>query len=629
MNHSTLATACPGIQQRALLAGCAFLVLVSTTALAADPNPPSIHSNRGAWPIRRQWTLEEVRHYAQWIQHIYKAKTTGTQEQRLARLERVLTDPEMNRLLDPEFAGEGCNPQLDRGTIRVMHNIVDCHKLSVSLSTYYAYRRGLPWVVSYVRSGDGTDVRTADYTIPVGEVNSFQYPSVGAFIRDALVGTCTGNYRVELNRDRSEFSDTLPVAISPEYLIPGCLFYLDGHVLILADVTPYGEPRFLDATTAASRDIYAYNGFNSVSGITPKRSHAQGRPYEGCYHGFRMYRWPIAEVDETGAIIRVRRRTDEEMKEFGFSTEQYDLLAQLIANGRIIESNVSVDSFHQFIRFRLRSANRVNPVADINAFAREMLAMLEERERRVQAAWREVNSNGPIPFPADHPSRNVYTSGGRWAQYATAFMDTEWRARYFALADNLDNAIAWFDLSAEDVLLRGLNKHAIWTHADLAQALLRAKNRIFAHTTFEYTNSAGRPVRLSLLDIEKRLFDLSFDPNHPPELRWGAPLGSLEARSAVARNTPLPNGAEVPMKEAYRRQAYYRSLTHWEPERSYLQEMFTEGFPVRDKLDMVLRQKWYDAPSFPLVPHNGKAAWLKAENPVSKKPHSLAGLQMR
>ncbi|MEA3365312.1 MAG: hypothetical protein U9Q79_06690, partial [Candidatus Hydrogenedentes bacterium] len=542
---------------RGLLPACGALIfLVSSVAFAADPNPPSIHSNRGAWPITRQWTTDEVRHYAQWIRHIYVAKTTGTQEQRLARLERVLTDPEVNLLLDPEFAGEGSNPQLDLGTIRVMHKIVDCHKLSVSLSTYYAYRRGLPWMISYVRSGDGADVRTADYTIPVGQMNSLEYASVGAFVRDALVGTCTGNYRVELNRDRSEFSDTLPVAISPEYLLPGCLFYMDGHVVILADVTAYGEPRFLDATTAASRDIYAFNGFNSVSGITPKRTRFRGREYEGCYHGFRVYRWPIAEIDDAGAVTRVRRRTDTEMKEFGLSTEQYDRLEELAATGRIVENNVALDSFHQFIRFRLRTANCLIPVAEIKVFARDMLALLEERERRVQAAWQDVQTNGPIPFPEDQPYRNVYTCGGRWTQYATAFTDTECRAKYFALADTLDNAIEWFDVRAEDVLLYGLNKHAIWTPADLAEALLCVKNRIFANTTLEYTNSAGQPVRLSLLDIEKRLFDLSFDPNHPPELRWGAPLGSIEARSAVTRNTPLPDGTEVPMKEAYRRQAY-------------------------------------------------------------------------
>ncbi len=596
---------------------CACLGLLSAAAFAADPNPPTIHSERGAWPIRRQWTLAETRHFAQWIQHIYKAKTGGNETQRLARIERILTDPEMNLLLEPEFAGEGCNGQLEPGTLRAMHGVLDCAKLTVSLSTYYAYRRALPWMFSYVRACDGGDVRTADYTYPVGEMNSLHYDSVDRFMRDALTGTCTGNFRVELNRDRSEQSDTVPVAIRRDSLVPGCMYYLDGHVLLLADITPYGEPRFLDATTAPSRDVYAFNGLNSVSGITPRRSGSPGGEYAGCFRGFRMYRWPIAEVDENGAVRRVRRRTDSEMQEFGYSTEQYDRMEELAATQQIVDGPMAIDSFHQFIRFRLRAGQRLDPARDIQAFAAEMLAFLQERERRVQDGWRDVNANGPIAFPEDSARGNVYTAGGRWAQYATAFIDTECRGRYFALAEDLDNVIRWFDLNAEDVHLDDLNKHAIWTHADLADALLRAKKRVFAETVFHYTNSAGQPVRLSLLDVERRLYDLSFDPNHPPELRWGAAPGSAEARSAISKSTPLPDGDEVPMEEAYLRQAYYRSLSHWEPERSHLREMFTGGFPVRDKLDETFRRKWFDAPSHPLVPHNGKAAWLKAADAAS------------
>ena len=39
---------------------------------------------------------------------------------------------------------------------------------------------------------------------------------------------------------------------------------------------------------------------------------------------------------------------------------------------------------------------------------------------------------------------------------------------------------------------------------------------------FHYTNSAGRQVELTLDDVMFRLFDLSFDPYHCPEYRWGA-----------------------------------------------------------------------------------------------------------
>lgn len=592
--------------------------LVAAAAAAADPNPPSIRSTRGAWPICRQWTVAETRHFAAWIEHIYEAKAGGAHEQRLARLERVLTDPEINLLLDPEFAGEGCNEQLDLGTIRMMHGVVDCAKLTVALGTYYAYRRGLPWMGSYVRACDGGDVRTAAYTMPVGDYSTLDYPSVHVFARDAITGTCTGNFRVEPNRRNSELSDTLPVAIDARYLIPGCLYYLDGHVLILAKVTPHGEPRFLDATTAASRDIYAFNGFNAVTGMVKTPAGHSGDKFEGCFRGFRVYRWPIAEVNGSGEVTRIRRRTDEEMKEFGASMEQYEKLDELVATGRIVENGMCVDSFHEFIRLRLRSVNRIDLAADLRAFAGEMAAVFAERETRVQQAWRDVAENGPIPFPEDCGSANVYTAGGRWGRQATALADVMCRARYVDFVNHVNRAIARFDACPEELVLDELNRHAIWTHADLADAVLRFRDRLFEETFIEYTNSSGQSVRLSLLDVEKRLYDLSFDPNHPPELRWGAALDSPEAQSAPSKSTPLSGGGELAMAEAYLREGYYRSLTHWEAEQSYLRDMFTEGFPSRTILEQELRRRWFDRPSPPLVPHNGKAAWLQEERRSSQ-----------
>jgi len=596
--------------KRPLFLSFTLILLVGTAALAADINPPSIHSDRGAWPICRQWTQAEIQHFADWIEHIYIVKNKGTYTQQTARIERVLTDPEMNLLLDPEFAGEGCNEQLDAETMRALHYVLDCAKLTVTLSSYYAYRRGLPWTISYVRACDGGDVRRADYTTPGSVVSTLDYASPGQFFRDAVTGTCTGNFRVEPNRKNSELSDTVPVAIHPEYLIPGCLFYLDGHVLVLAHVTPHGEVKFLDSTVAPSRDIYAYNAFNVVSGIAGKKTEAQERAYDGCFRGFRVYRWPVAEVDESGRVMRIRRRTDEEMKDFGVSTEQYDKIEELTETGKIREGGVSLDSFQQFVRFRLRTAKQIHLYDEIKAFAAEMAAMLQARDQKVQEAWREVNENGPIQFPADSISQNVFTVGGRWGQYASAMADVMLRGRYFEFMDHLNYAIAWFDVLPGEVDLGGFNKHAIWTHADMAAVVVHTKNQLFKDAVFSYTDSNGNSVPLTLLDMEARLYDMSFDPNHPPELRWGEPLDTLDVASLPGKDTPLPGGKSVPMLEAYNLEAYYRALSYWEPEPSALRGMTTTGFPVRDKFDASLTQKWIDGSSPPLVPHNGKAAWV-------------------
>ena len=209
-------------------------------------------------------------------------KTRGTVEQRTAKLERILTDPEMNLLENPQFAGEGSNPQLPAGVIRSMHHLMDCGKFTAFIPAYYAYRRALPWMSTVVTSGKG-DIRTSPSNIPVGSVNSFEYRSVGEFFKNAVGWFISGNYRVNLNERRAELSDTVPVAINRTYLLPGCINYVDGHCLLLAHVSEYGELYFLNCSTTITRDIFSYNGMNTVSGITPRAPIRT--TWNGCFRG--------------------------------------------------------------------------------------------------------------------------------------------------------------------------------------------------------------------------------------------------------------------------------------------------------------------------------------------------------
>jgi len=465
-------------------------------------------------------------------------------------------------------------------------------------------------MISHVRAIDGSDTRTADSTIPTGASSCLDYDSAKKFFADCVKGVCTGNMRVEPFGKNAEQSDSCPVAIDREHLIPGCVYYLDGHVLVLAQVDEHGEPRFLDATVAVSRDLYTFNGMNAVSGMTPRRSENAGNEYAGCFRGFRVLRYPIAETNKDGEVKRVRRRTDEEMKEFGWSVEQYDKFEELVKHGKIREGGCEFDSMHQFIRYRLSTPVPIKVTELIRGYAQQAQAGLTAREQAVQAAWADVQKNGPIPFPEGADTKNIYGTGGRWGEHATALADVEFRARYFEFCEALDRMLCWFDAKLEYVDLDGLRLDAIWNHSDLAWAALREKDRIFAETKLEYTDSSGGKHELSLADIEHRLYDLSFDPNHPPELRWGAKPGSDEAAKAPEMPTPVRSGKAMSMADAYRHEAYYRSLTRRETEETPLAESATEGFYVRQTINDFLWQKWDGLTSPPLVPHGGRAAYM-------------------
>lgn len=584
-------------------------VILTGGAVAEDPNPATIHSSRGAWPLYRQWNRAETLHFGEWIARIYDRKANGTTEQRLAKLEQVLSDPDMNLLLDPQFIGEPCNPQVDLDAIRAMHRVVDCHKLSMSLGAYYACRRGLPFMFSHVRAVDGSDIRTADATYPVGTVSSLDYASPRQFFVDATVGTCTGNLRVPPYAKNAELSDTCPVALDPQYLIPGCLYYLDGHVLILAKLDANGNVRFLDATTSYTRDLYTFNSMNVVTGITPRHRENTEDPYGGCFRGFRVFRYPIAETDSSGKVIRVRRRSNEEMAEFGYSTEQYEKMEELVKEGKIQEQGLSFGSMHQLIRFRLHTEQSIPVTKMIEAYALKAKEQLKLRDDAVQAAWADVQANGPIEFPDRGAEWNIYTAGGRWGSYASALTDTEFRADYFDFLEEIDTAIQWLDIRSGLLDLEGLNRNAIWSTSDLTWALLSEKKRVFRNTPIDVTDSKGETTTLSLEDIETRLYELSFDPNHPPELRWGFPLDGIDLTAFAKVVTPIRGSKVASMTEAYGQESYYRSLAHREIGETPFADQPASGFPVRQTINDYLWYKWRGNPTPALVPHGGRAAY--------------------
>ncbi len=569
-----------------------LLLMIAGTALAADPNPPTIHSNQGAWPIRRQWNVAETHHYAQWVENIYRMKTKGNVEQRTAKLERILTDPEMNLLEQPEFAGEGSNPQLPKSTIRFLHAVTDCAKLTQTLPAYYAYRRALPWMMTYVTPVKG-DPRISPNNIPVGYESSFTSSSPDAFFKAAVGGYGSGNYRVEPNNKNSQWSDSVPVAINREYLLPGCMNYTDGHCLILGEVDKYGELKFLNASTTVTKDIFTYNGMNTVVGVTPLNRDDPVHPLEGCFQGLRVMRYPIAETDSSGRVIKVRRRTDEEMQEFGMSIEEYAKVADMVNGQKIVEDGYTLQSFHEFIRYRMKTVDRICPAQFIKEYTDEMLDMWKAREVFVQEAWQDVQKNGHIVYPEERSDENIFQAKGRWETWSSPSSDVDRRTKYFYLADWMDNAIRWFESQPQLVDLTGFEKYDIKTSSDLALAIVKEKNRLFAERSIQYTNSVGEKVTLTLTDIENRLYDLSFDPNHPPELRWGAPKDSEERATAKDSYTPVPDGTKIPMEESYYLETYYRTVCERETEISCLRGMFTVGFPVRDKFNAQLA-KWMD-----------------------------------
>ncbi|MCK5861461.1 MAG: hypothetical protein KAH38_03185, partial [Candidatus Hydrogenedentes bacterium] len=341
-----------------------------------------------------------------------------------------------------------------------------------------------------------------------------------------------------------------------------------------------------------THDIFSYNGMNTVSGITPTRDRLEN-PREGCFQGLRVFRYPIAVTDSNGQVLQVRRRTNDEMKQFGFSTEQYDMVREITRQQCITIGRLTVESFHDFIRLRMKRVDSVAPLAFMENYADELLDAYIFRAQFVQDSWTDVCDHGSITYPEERSKENIFQALGRWETWSSPSSDIDRRNKYFYLADWLEYVIRLFRVIPGFVDLAGLEKYGIQSQGALAKALIAEKQRIFSERSMAYTNSKGKQLRLTLGDIEERLYDLSFDPNHPPELRWGAPIDSEERASAPNTVTPVPTGEKIDMEDAYRWQRYYRCIGTRETDMSCLQGMFTTGFVIRDKLDRQL-SKWID-----------------------------------
>ena len=120
-------------------------------------------------------------------------------------------------------------------------------------------------------------------------------------------------------------------------------------------------------------------------------------------------------------------------------------------------------------------------------------------------------ASGPIgPVPP-----NIYGADGDWEAFSTPGRDGKLRMSFRGITQQVSASVA--AVTAGDASVA-------WTGT--AQSLVAAYQDIWnQHRTsckITYTSSSGDAVTLNLDDIQERLFDLSFDPYHCVEMRWGA-----------------------------------------------------------------------------------------------------------
>lgn len=500
-----------------------------------------IPNTSGAWTVKRDWSAGEMEIYSRWFTNIYDKKSSGTPRQRAAKLARILQDPDMNLLL----RCEDCNDRsiFDSKVISTMDRANACGTFPILMHMYYCAMRGLPATFSKV-SGHGGDIRYSRGNRPTRILDPISSgKSLREFIRDVFFGELnytTGNWRTAPDL---EGTDTVPIAARIDHIRPGftLLYNPDGHGLAIARLSDAGRVGILDGHPDGSiTSGQTLAALESVTQSIPERNRL------AWYSGVRMIRLARCVSDSQGRIIGIRPCTNREMERFGFSDEQYkDIIS--IRKGlpvTIDGTQMTFEGFPGYLQRKLSKDKRADAHALLREWTDQLQAIFEERETFVQQAWQDVLQNGPITLP---DNRNIYQAEGRWERWSSPSSDCDRKGAYFMMVDEIEQALKEHDARPETA---GSGGQTI-SRQDLAYSILDEKKRLFESRTVTYTNSRGEKVALKLSDIEKRIFMMSFDPNHPPEIRWGAAPGTEEAQGCREIATPLASGGALPFPRSY------------------------------------------------------------------------------
>ncbi|MCI5146913.1 MAG: hypothetical protein D3923_15670 [Candidatus Electrothrix sp. AR3] len=283
-----------------------------------------------------------------------------------------------------------------------------------------------------------------------------------------------------------EKTDTYLASISRESIVPGVVYYdANGHVLVVSRVDEDGTVWFTDA--------------HPDNSLTSKRfgEHLSGG---SCKQGGGFRCWREQQVDSNGKFILTANR-----KSAFFDGEKSQCQSSYQVDGFTL-------NYYQWVKRMLTSGNaNTDPAKEVE---QQLAALDEALQARVESVEAAVSRNiHRKPHPSSLPA-NIYGAEGEWEAYSTPARDARLKAQVREIFNFISQSVA--------AVAQGNHPYDFSGSVD---DLVRTYDFIWrinsSQIQIEYTNSSGTTVSLTLVEIMERLFKLSFDPYHCPELRWG------------------------------------------------------------------------------------------------------------
>ncbi len=451
------------------------------------------------WNSKREWSSSDEDLFATFAERLFDYPIEDDVE--WSNFYSLLRDPSHNILFN----------HFGRDEEERLTFVPDCADLPYTMRAYFAWKLGLPFGLHECKrardnrapecvQAEGNLMARINFT-PGDDVDMFK-----SFVNKHLRRTVhSSSGRTGPDDDLSDF---YPIPLNRASLRPGTLFTDPyGHLLVVVKWIEQGTTGYgaLIGADAQPDGTVGRRRFWQGSFIFEPETKAGGA-------GFKAFRpWKIDKL--TKALVTVPNDELKRNRTARFSREQY---------------KGSKSDFYD------RMEAIINPRAlDPKDKMLSLVSALDEQStRRVTSVkvgedFMREHAFAPIVMPE---GAKIFLTSGPWEDFATPSRD--WR-----LLVAIDTV-----LDFPDAVRRSPGQYGIEESEVEAQVALvrQALDKELESRTLDYVRSDGSKATLTLKDlVDRRVdFEMSYNPNDCPEIRWAAPEGSPE-RTTCKRNAPV------------------------------------------------------------------------------------------
>lgn len=462
---------------------------------------PLQSSSNMVWNTRQGWNGKTEALYSAWINALFQDSNESASWK---ALNEATENKENNFLHNYLSLGED-----DASGKNKVLMTPDCADNPFYLRAYFSWKLGLPFGYhecdrGYLGKAPHTGRWITNETI-ISKTNPTQ--KFNTFARMIMNGVHSGTARTAF---ADESSDYYPVPLTHAALRPGVVFADPyGHTLILVRTIPQtsDSPGVLLAVDAQPDKTVAIKRFwkgNFLFNTNGKE--VIGEP------GFKAFRPIVANNGKLRLLKSNEINANSELVPFSLQQKGME----------------SAKFYHSMER--VINPKPMDPEMALLDLINALNEQLNVRVNSVGNGEEYMKSHPGTVVPMPGSTSGVFQAGGQWEDFSTPNRDLRLLIAMDAVQDFPNKIVR----SPEDYKLPMLQSPEK-AKKNLEELLAKKTNEL----SITYTRSNGSKQTLTIAEILKRkdAFEMAYNPNDGPEIRWGAPEKS-EERSTCKRHVP-------------------------------------------------------------------------------------------